>query len=115
MKRCIEPFATASQRGVSRVYAAGDEVLDDDPILRTHGKFFEDAEVELQRRRGHEAVERATAAPGERRQLSDPPARKRAARKRAAKKAAAEPPDVKPDPPKSDDAKPADDKGSDEK
>ena len=52
------------------VYRADDEVLEDDPILKTHRDYFEPATERVARR---SQVERATAAPGELRAPVLPP------------------------------------------
>ena len=59
---CVEPFVIFRD-GIPDVYAAGREVLGDDPILRTHGHAFVDVAAR---------VEAATAAPGERRAVTIP-------------------------------------------
>jgi hypothetical protein len=64
--RCVEPFAV--YRGtVPDVYAEGQEVLDNDPILTTHRSHFEPAAARVVRRA---PVEQTTAAPGETRPAS---------------------------------------------
>lgn len=64
--RCVEPFAVF-HGSVPSVYGAGAEVLDDDPILKTHRAHFEPAEARVLKRT---RVEQATAAPGELRRVS---------------------------------------------
>lgn len=59
--RCTSPFSVFRD-GVPVVYNGDQEVLEDDPILKTHRHHFEPASDRvLQRTR----VEEATAAPGE--------------------------------------------------
>jgi hypothetical protein len=69
--RCTGSFAYGNP---PRVHSAGSLVGDDDPILRTHGAFFEPAEAQVARQeavpRSVAAVETATAAPGEVRETS---------------------------------------------
>lgn len=65
--RCTESFTTWSAAGVPRVLAAGDEVLSDDPAVKTHAQFFEPAAARLVARR---VVEQATAEPGRKRARS---------------------------------------------
>lgn len=64
--RCTEAFAVFTN-GVPDVFAEGREVLDGDPILKTHRAHFEDATSRVMRSR---EVEKATAAPGELRAVS---------------------------------------------
>jgi hypothetical protein len=59
--RCISPFAVYRD-GVPEVYATGEEVLEGDPVLKTHAAMFEPSSARLVRRA---PVEQATAAPGE--------------------------------------------------
>lgn len=59
---CVDPFCVF-RNGIPEMYAAGREVLDDDPILRTHGHAFVDVAAR---------IEAATAAPGERRSVTIP-------------------------------------------
>lgn len=66
MFRCVGAFAVYRD-GVPHVYADGVEVLDDDPILKTHREHFEPAAARVLRR---PRVEQATAAPGETRRIS---------------------------------------------
>ena len=66
--RCTEAFAHFRD-GLPLVYAAGDEVLADDVVLKTHGSFFELASARLSR---NPAVEAATAGPGEKRTTAAP-------------------------------------------
>ena len=61
LHRCVNPFAIVVN-GVWRVYAAGDEVLDSDPILKTHGDNFEPA---AERVLARSRIEQTTADPGE--------------------------------------------------
>lgn len=72
-QRCKGGFAVQTEDG-PLVYAAGRLVSDDDPILRTHRHLFEPVEMQVQRQeqapRSVTAVETATAAPGEARQVS---------------------------------------------
>ena len=72
-QRCKGGFAVQTGQG-PMVYAAGRLVGDDDPILRTHAHLFEPVEAQVQRQeatpRSVTAVETATAAPGEARQVS---------------------------------------------
>lgn len=72
-QRCRDAFAIQTKDG-PLVYAAGRLVSDDDPILRTHRHLFEPVEMQVQRQeqapRSVTAVETATAAPGEARQVS---------------------------------------------
>lgn len=67
--RCVESFAVFSGN-VPTVYTEGQEVLDGNPILRTHRKHFEDATSRVMRTTQH--IERATAAPGGMRTVSTP-------------------------------------------
>jgi len=64
-----------------RVYAAGDLVDSNDPVVRGREAHFETVEAVAAKRAG--IVEQATAAPGERRSLTPS--------KRASKRAAAQP------------------------
>jgi hypothetical protein len=59
--RCVNPFSIF-RGGVPEVYADGHEVLDNDPILKTHRDHFEPAAERVTRRT---PVEQTTAAPGE--------------------------------------------------
>lgn len=67
--RCVEPFAIFKD-GRPEVYGEGVEVLDGDPILKTHRTHFEDSVSRVLRSRN---VEQATAAPGERRTVTTIP------------------------------------------
>jgi hypothetical protein len=58
--RCTESFAVQID-GISTVFTAGAEVLGTDPILKTHGQFFEAAAARLLRQH---VVEHTTAEPG---------------------------------------------------
>jgi hypothetical protein len=69
MKTCVEGFATAE-----RVVGVGEEVEDDDPIVKRFPRFFGEGTI----------IEQATAAPGEFRTVK--PARKRTAKKTTASK-----------------------------
>lgn len=61
---CVEPFTPATRKGEApQVFGIGRKVFGDDPILRTHRAFFVRAE---------DRVEQATAAPGERRNVTIP-------------------------------------------
>ena len=64
--RCTESFSPDGRT----VWAEGDEVLDGEPILKTHRAFFEEAASRVMRSRH---VEQATAAPGELRTVSTSP------------------------------------------
>lgn len=64
--RCTNPFAVV-RAGVPEVYGADAEVLDDDPILKTHRDHFEPAAARALRR---SRVEQATAAPNELRRVT---------------------------------------------
>lgn len=57
--RCTEPFCVFRD-GVPEVYTSDQEVLDDDPILKTHRAYFEPAAARVLGRR----VEQTTADPG---------------------------------------------------
>ena len=61
MYRCVEPFATFRD-GIPEVYGATAEVLEGDPILKSHRAHFEPVSDRVLRRA---RVEQATAAPGE--------------------------------------------------
>jgi hypothetical protein len=63
--RCVAPFAIY-RNGVPVVFSDGYEVMGSDPILRTHREHFQPAVERILRR---QAVEQATAAPGELRTL----------------------------------------------
>lgn len=83
--RCTEAFAV--QMGVvPRVVQYGEDVDSDDPVVKGHEQHFEPVETHLARERAKKAgaspVETATAAPGEVRAVSRPPAKKAAPRKR---------------------------------
>lgn len=67
--RCTEPFAIYRD-GVPVVFGADQEVLDDDPILKTHRTHFEPAAARAMRRA---QVEQTTAAPGEYRSVAPVP------------------------------------------
>lgn len=60
--RCTESFMIPGANGVPEVFAEGDEILDSDPILKTHRHMFEPAAARVLRR---SPVEQTTAAPGE--------------------------------------------------
>lgn len=64
--RCVEAFAIFTN-GHPEVYSDGQEVMEGDPILKTHRSHFEDASLRVMRSRH---VETATAAPGEARTVS---------------------------------------------
>lgn len=64
--RCTNPFSVF-RRGIPEVYGAGEEVLDDNPILKTHRDHFEPAAERVLRRT---RVEQATAAPNELRRVT---------------------------------------------
>lgn len=64
--RCVHPFSVF-QGKVPTVYGAGEEVLDDNPILKTHRSHFEPAADRVLRRT---RVEQATAAPNELRRVT---------------------------------------------
>lgn len=64
--RCVEAFAVFDGN-VPRVYGFDDEILGDDPILKTHRAHFIPASEAVRRRSG---IEQATAAPGEVRSVS---------------------------------------------
>jgi hypothetical protein len=70
--RCTNAFATAGK--VPRVVGGGEEVLDDDPILKTHRAHFVLAADRLVERAAPQ-FEQATAAPNELRTVT-PPARR---------------------------------------
>jgi hypothetical protein len=73
-QRWRDAFAVSTDGG-PLVFPAGRLVSDDDPILRTHGHLFEAVEVQVQRQESASrsvtavAVETASAAPGEVRQV----------------------------------------------
>ncbi|MFF4848000.1 hypothetical protein [Streptomyces sp. NPDC001194] len=58
--------------GSPRVYSGGQLVDEKDPVLRTHGHLFEDADTHVAARTAR-AAEMATAVPGEARTLGAPP------------------------------------------
>jgi hypothetical protein len=64
--RCTTPFAV-QEGAVPRVLRAGDLVDEKDPAVKGRENLFESVET---------TVERATAAPGERRSLSTPKTRR---------------------------------------
>ncbi len=64
MFRCTESFAFFRD-GRPHVFAGGQEVLEGDPVLSTHGAFFEAAEDAVSRRASKRTAEAASAAPGE--------------------------------------------------
>lgn len=64
--RCVNPFSVFRGQ-VPEVYGAGEEILDDNPILKTHPDHFEPATDRVLRRT---RVEQATAAPNELRRIS---------------------------------------------
>lgn len=64
MFRCTESFAYF-QDGRPHVFAGGQEVLEGDPVLASHGAFFEAAEDAVSRRSPKRSAEAASAAPGE--------------------------------------------------
>ncbi|MFI0481737.1 hypothetical protein [Actinomadura sp. 9N215] len=73
VKRCKSAFTVWTAEGVPRVVAGGDLVDDDDPIYRGREHFFEDASEYVAARVEKAAdVEDATAAPGERREVTAP-------------------------------------------
>lgn len=85
--RVKAPFAV-DQGGIQRVLRAGDLVDDADPAFKGREAFFEPVEVEVARAASR--IEQASAAPGEKRNVS----RRRAAKSApAAKRAAAKPAD----------------------
>lgn len=59
--RCTDPFSIWNN-GVPTLYAGDREVLEDDPILKTHRHHFEPAS---QRVANRPRIEEATAVPGE--------------------------------------------------
>ena len=69
--RCINAFAYCPEGGGMRIYAGGVEVDGDDPILETHSAHFAPiaAAVSVP---APSRIERATAEPGELRELSAP-------------------------------------------
>lgn len=70
-KRVISPFAVWVD-GSPVAYSGGVQVADDDPILATHGEHFADVDTFTRPRRS--GPEAATAAPGEHRTRTTPPA-----------------------------------------
>ena len=68
--RVREPFAFDEPNGVQRVMRTGDLVDSGDPAVKGRESMFEPVET---------TVERATSAPGERRNLSTPKGRARKA------------------------------------
>ena len=72
LHRCVKPFTVWDARGIPSTFAAGREVLDDDPILKTHAAHFEPASRRVLADRAR--VESATAAPGEQRSVTPRPA-----------------------------------------
>jgi hypothetical protein len=70
VKRCKESFTIWGTAGSPRVVTAGQLVGDSDPLVKSHGYFFED--VEAYAGRWAAPVEAATAAPGERRSVAAP-------------------------------------------
>jgi hypothetical protein len=61
---CVDGFSPAAPAGAAPVaFRPGQQVMDDDPILKTHRQFFVPAA---------DRVEQATAAPGERRPIVPP-------------------------------------------
>ena len=71
LHRCVKPFTVWDARGIPSTFAAGREVLDDDPILKTHAAHFEPATRRVLADRAR--VESATAAPGEQRSVTPQP------------------------------------------
>lgn len=79
--RVIEAFSTDVD-GVPRVFPEGHLFRSDDPVVKGRDRFLMDAEVYSDRAlRGSDAVETATAAPGEKRSLRR--ARAKESKKRA--------------------------------
>ena len=86
--RCVEPFAV-QDGNLPRVMRSGDVVESDDPIVKGHESMFEPVESFIVRRAAGTStgtmLETATADPGEKRAVTKPPPRKRAAKKAAPK------------------------------
>lgn len=74
--RATQAFAADDSRGIPRVFTPGALVKDDDPIVKGREHLFESVEATVEK---SSSVERATAAPGEKRTLTTPakPARGR--------------------------------------
>lgn len=72
IKRATQAF-TAYVGGVPRVVHVGDLVKEDDPVLKGRGHLFENVEDHVRRPRSG-PVEAATAEPGEKRNVTPPPA-----------------------------------------
>lgn len=86
--RVMEAFSTWGPDGTPRVYTEGQIVKDDDPALKGRDAYFMDAQDFAEREAG---VEAATAAPGERRSLTKPVAKR--TQKRTQKRTPVEPTD----------------------
>jgi hypothetical protein len=67
--RCTEAFAIYKD-GAPLVFTDGQEVLEGDPILKSHRQHFETSESRVMRTR---QIEQATAAPGELRTVTTTP------------------------------------------
>ncbi|MEU2075424.1 hypothetical protein [Streptomyces sp. NPDC013489] len=89
IKRCKTPFAVVID-GAPRVITVGQLVDGDDPIVRGREANFEDVETYVSSRKTR--VEEATAAPGAKRSVGRPPAKKAAESRKASEK-----PETKPD------------------
>lgn len=106
--RCTEAFAV-QEGNVPRVIRMDDVVDSKDPVVKGHEHLFEPVEDHLNRQRrirDGEAIETATAGPGEVRKSQRRPSRRTTARKAAAKRrtpAAKEAAAKKAEPPKGDD------------
>ena len=72
VQRCVHPF-TIWPDGVPTTFTAGRLIEDSDPILKTHRHHFEAVEAVV-RRQSAARAEAASAAPGELREVSTPPA-----------------------------------------
>jgi hypothetical protein len=78
IRRCRESF-TVWTKGSPRVVAAGDLVDAGDPVVKGREHLFEDVDAFMASRSAR--AEQATAAPGERREVSTPRATARGRRK----------------------------------
>lgn len=67
--RCIDSFAICID-GRHKVVKAGQVLRDTDPVVVGREHLFEDVEATIQTGRSTPVVEQATAAPGEKRNVS---------------------------------------------
>ena len=81
-KRCTSPFTYWSKDGVPRTVPGGELVDDRDPAIKGHEAFFEDVETYVSAR-SEARVEDATAAPGDKRDVTTTPRRGRPPKNKA--------------------------------